>query len=340
MKLPDTEEIPKEDEDFEDFEDTAAIAADNKSRTNGVIETERPSKEDIDADSVNDYDAQPVISDEKLEQLLKIRDTGSDDESVLMDDEQMLERDDMIASFIAPFRQNNNSAQKKARRLAKLNIMTLKRKILSLLKLYVKEGKNLHFMPVLLLDTLELVSKEVGTELAMVISQLSHATVITNEEDGLALLQQIYEHGSKSHTRSTPSHSKCSLMVLRSLKANKISVDGACRLYAENLIRWKASKSRLQYTYFLDWLNWLQSNYRSDLAGFKIEPQPKKPGFLPTKNSANAIAVRPRNDHPARGNPFQPHNQRPANVVTSRPRGKHPAHREPVSNQNKRRRRF
>ena len=337
MKLPDTEEIPKEDEEFED---TVAITADNKSRENGVVETESPSDEDPADESVDDFDTQTVISDEKLEQLLNIRDTGSDDESVLMDDEQMLERDDMIASFIAPFRQKNSSADKKARRLAKLNIMTLKRKILALLKLYVKEGKNLHLMPVLLLDTLEAVSKEVGTELAMVISQLSHSTVITNEEDGLALLQQIYDHGSKSHIRSTPSHSQCSLMVLRSLRANKISVDGACRVYAENLIQWKASGSRLQYTYFLDWLNWLQSNYRSDLAGLKIEPQVKKPGFLPTKHSANSTALRPRNDHPTRGKPFQPHNKRRANVMSTRPRGKHPTQDEPVSHQSKRKRRF
>lgn len=231
-------------------------------------DNEDEDEEDDDAQKLDDALAK-ALGTHRADQDLEGDSSNSDAD---MSDSEMMELDSKLVEIFSQRKKQPN--KKKEKKDARENIINFKGRVLDLLEIYVKEQPA----STLAFDLLEPLLKLIRTTTAKQISEKAHKVITTfakaskglkfgdspmklDRSQKLQVLKNIHDEASKDQSHAfAKAASTASLLVATALyRASKEHFEDIGTVYHDTQMRWGKREVKMQASFFLDWVNWIQS---------------------------------------------------------------------------------
>jgi DNA polymerase phi len=233
---------------------------------------------DGDVAAAEDADAEAQAGlDEALAKVLGTRrgdeDLGQSDSSTDesdMDDDQMMEVDNHLVKIFTE--KKKLAGKKQEKKEAKANVINLKRRVLDLLEIYLKQQHTNSLALETILPLLMLIrstnDKGLSQKSCDVVRDFAKACkgqevpTITDSKAGFDLLEAIHAEATKDASYAhVNACSSMSILVVKTLVAmDKKNIDGIVDLYGQTWKQWLLKKRcKVQASFFTSFVNWSTS---------------------------------------------------------------------------------
>lgn len=274
----DNADIEEDGDEDEDEADDSELDSDVEVvETNGDDEEEEEDSDDEedgddDADDADEDSEEAKKLDEALAKALGTHLTEDDasDSDADMTDSEMLQLDSKIVEIFSARKQQPNKKQEKKE--AKENMINFKIRILDLLDIYVKKqsGRDEAFSLLLpLLSTIRTTNAPAVKDKAhSVITRFSKAFKRNSTvDDALSiakrreLLKEVHAEASRNASHAyAKAASTASILIASSLyRADKETLADSVEIYKKSQLASALGISRIQNSFFHDWVDWIQS---------------------------------------------------------------------------------
>lgn len=260
-------DIDEDGESISEIEDSSKI--------NGTsADQESPSDDDSGNESADGTDEEEL---RKLDAVLaetlgtgnNLEASDEEDSDADMDDDQMMALEPALTKIFQERRKAENSNKKQERKDAKETMINFKNRVLDLIQIYVKKEHDNPLALMIITPLLDLMrltnTKQLGEKAFNVLKTYFDAgkgktlPVVANLENVFDIMSQIHQAATRDASKIySASCSRSSLFLAKILLANTGFFDRIQDLYGDTMKqhKMKGKKSKIQRSFFLDWINY------------------------------------------------------------------------------------